>query len=44
MTTRTRWIVLLVSTPVVAFVVIGSLLGRTLASQGAYEQDRKSVV
>ena len=40
MTTRTRWIVLLVSTPVVAFVVIGSLLGRTLASQGAYEHLR----
>jgi carboxyl-terminal processing protease len=40
MTTRTRWIVLLVSTPLVAFVVIGSLLGRTLASQGAYEHLR----
>jgi len=40
MTTRTRWLVLLVSTPVVAFVVIGSLLGRTLASQGAYEHLR----
>jgi carboxyl-terminal processing protease len=40
MTTRTRWIVLLVSTPFVAFVVIGSLLGRTLASQGAYEHLR----
>jgi carboxyl-terminal processing protease len=40
MTTRTRWIVLLVSTPIVAFVVIGSLLGRTLASQGAYEHLR----
>jgi len=41
MTARTRWIVLLVSTPLVAFVVIGSLLGRTaLASQGAYEHLR----
>src|SRR6476659_4202173 len=40
MTTRTRWLVLLVSTPVVAFVVIGRLLGRTLASQGAYEHLR----
>jgi carboxyl-terminal processing protease len=40
MTTRTRWLVLLVSTPVVAFVVIGSLLGKTLASQGAYEHLR----
>jgi carboxyl-terminal processing protease len=40
MTTRTRWIVLLVSTPLVAFVVIGSLLGKTLASQGAYEHLR----
>jgi carboxyl-terminal processing protease len=40
MTTRTRLIVLLVSTPLVAFVVIGSLLGRTLASQGAYEHLR----
>jgi carboxyl-terminal processing protease len=41
MTARTRWIVLLVSTPLVVFVVVGSLLARTaLASQGAYEHLR----
>ncbi len=36
MTTRTRWIVLLVSTPVVIFVVIGGLLGRASAKEGSY--------
>lgn len=36
MTSRTRWIVLLVSTPLVAFVVIGGLLGRTFAKEGTY--------
>jgi carboxyl-terminal processing protease len=36
MTTRTRWIVLLVSTPVVAFVLVGGLLGRASANEGSY--------
>jgi carboxyl-terminal processing protease len=36
MTSRTRWIVLLVSTPLVAFVVIGGLLGKTFAKEGTY--------
>jgi carboxyl-terminal processing protease len=36
MTSRTRWIVLLVSTPLVAFVVIGGLLGRAFAKEGTY--------
>src|SRR5215475_449832 len=36
MTSRTRLIVLLVSTPLVAFVVIGGLLGRTFAKEGTY--------
>jgi carboxyl-terminal processing protease len=36
MTARTRWIVLLVSTPLVAFVVIGGLLGRAMAREGTY--------
>lgn len=40
MTSRTRWIVLLVSTPLVAFVVIGGLLGRTYAQEGAYKHLR----
>jgi carboxyl-terminal processing protease len=36
MTSRTRWIVLLVSTPLVAFVVVGGLLGRAFAKEGTY--------
>jgi carboxyl-terminal processing protease len=36
MTARTRWIVLLVSTPLVAFLVVGGLLGRALAKEGTY--------
>jgi carboxyl-terminal processing protease len=36
MTTRTRWIVLLVSTPLVVFVVVGGLLGRAMAKEGTY--------
>ncbi len=36
MTSRTRWIVLFVSTPVVAFVLIGGLLGRAAAKEGSY--------
>jgi carboxyl-terminal processing protease len=36
MTSRTRWIVLLISTPLVAFVIIGGLLGRASAKEGSY--------
>ena len=36
MTPRTRWIVLFVSTPVVAFVLVGGLLGRASANEGSY--------
>jgi len=36
MTSRTRWIVLLISTPVVAFVIVGGLLGRASAKEGSY--------
>jgi carboxyl-terminal processing protease len=36
MTSRTRWIVLFVSTPVVAFVLVGGLLGRASANEGTY--------
>jgi carboxyl-terminal processing protease len=36
MTSRARWIVLLISTPLVAFLVIGGLLGRTFAKEGTY--------
>jgi carboxyl-terminal processing protease len=40
MTSRTRWIVLLVSTPLVAFVVVGGLLGRATAEEGTYKHLR----
>ncbi len=40
MTARTRWIVLLVSTPLVAFVVVGGLLGRAIAEEGTYQHLR----
>lgn len=36
MTSRTRWIVLLISTPVVVFVIVGGLLGRASAKEGSY--------
>jgi carboxyl-terminal processing protease len=36
MTSRTRWIVLFVSTPLVAFVLVGGLLGRASANEGSY--------
>lgn len=36
MSARTRWIVLLVSTPLVAFVVVGGLLDRAIAKEGTY--------
>jgi carboxyl-terminal processing protease len=36
MTSRTRWIVLFVSTPVVAFVLVGGLLGRASADERSY--------
>lgn len=37
MTLRTRLFVLLLSTPLVAFVIVGGLLGRASAGQGAYQ-------
>lgn len=36
MTSRTRWIVLLISTPLVAFVIVGGLLGQAVAKEGSY--------
>lgn len=36
MTSRTRWLVLLISTPLVAFVIVGGLLGRAAAKEGSY--------
>jgi carboxyl-terminal processing protease len=36
MTSRTRWLVLLFSTPLVAFVIVGGLLGRAAAKEGSY--------
>jgi carboxyl-terminal processing protease len=36
MTSRTRWIVLFVSTPVVAFVLVGGLLGRASADERTF--------
>jgi carboxyl-terminal processing protease len=36
MSSRTRWLVLLVSTPLVAFLVVGGLLGQAFAREGTY--------
>ena len=36
MTSRTRWTVLLISTPLVAFIVVGGLLGQAVAKEGSY--------
>jgi carboxyl-terminal processing protease len=36
MTSRTRWTVLLISTPLVAFVIVGGLLGQASAKEGTY--------
>jgi hypothetical protein len=40
MTSRTRWIVLFVSTPVVAFVLVGGLLGRASADERTFSHLR----
>jgi carboxyl-terminal processing protease len=40
MTSRTRWIVLVVTAPVIAFAVVGGLLGKTLARQESYRHLR----
>ena len=40
MTSRTRWIVLLVSTPLVVFLVVGGLLGRAFANEPTFQHLR----
>jgi carboxyl-terminal processing protease len=40
MTSRTRWTVLLISTPLVAFVIVGGLLGQAVANEGSYQHLR----
>ena len=40
MTFRTRLVVLLVSTPLVAFAVVGGLLGKTVARDESYQHLR----
>jgi carboxyl-terminal processing protease len=40
MSSRTRWLVLLVSTPLVAFLIIGGLLGQAFAREGSYKHLR----
>jgi carboxyl-terminal processing protease len=40
MTSRTRWIVLLISTPLVAFIIVGGLLGQAVAKEGSIKNLR----
>jgi len=40
MTSRTRWVVLLITTPLVAFVIVGGLLGQAVAKEGSYQHLR----
>jgi carboxyl-terminal processing protease len=40
MSSRTRWLVLLVSTPLVVFLVVGALLGQAFAREGTYQHLR----